>query len=92
MLFDDILTWDNLLHVIGGAAIAGLLIPVYWNASLFPLCVFVTWCAWGLLREQAQSKDEGFFSGTKNFHKTCEGLSWGFGGLIATIIPLLFIL
>lgn len=91
MIFDDIFTTDNLLHVVGGAAIAGLLTPVYWSPSMLPLCVLVAWCTWGLLREQAQSSGKGFFSGVKSFHKICEGVAWGIGGLIGAAIPLLFI-
>ena len=90
MILDDVLTMDNLLHVVGGAAIAGLLLPAYWNIAYLPLCVFIAWCTWGLLREQAQLKDKGFFSGVQSFHKICEGLAWGVGGLLMSALPLLF--
>ena len=87
----DVFTIDNLLHILGGAALAALLLPAYWAPWSLPLCAMVAWGAWGLLREQAQSMDEGFWSGVKHARKITEGLSWGVGALLGAGIPILIL-
>ena len=87
----DIFTIDNGLHALGGAAIAALLLPAYWMPEVLPVCAWLTWSVWGLLREQAQSMDENdFFVPFKRWHKFVEGMAWGAGALVGTGLPLYF--
>ena len=89
-MLDDVFTWDNVLHVLGGAAIAALLLPAYWRPETLPLCAWAAWSIWGLLREQAQSRDKkDFFVPFKEWHKFCEGMAWGVGALVGTAVPIL---
>lgn len=69
---------DNVLHVLTGGALAGLIMWNYWFAG--PVFLVV-----GFLREQAQHKKEGFF-GWVNPHRLLEAASWGVGGLAASIV------
>lgn len=85
----DLFTLDNLFHFLGGAGLAALLLPAFWWPWLLPLQGSLLSAAWGLLREQAQSRDEGFWSGVKNPHKIAEGLTWGIGALLGLGIPIL---
>jgi hypothetical protein len=82
---------DNALHIIGGAAIASLLLPAYWQPWALPLCAWAAWSIWGLLREQAQSMDENdFWVPFRRWRKFVEGMTWGVGALIGTGIPIYF--
>ena len=73
ILTDDIFTFDNLLHALGGAALAA---PFWiWNPSFG--VIFAVWTVFGLLREQAQSSWSALF---KSLHKWLEAIAWGVGG------------
>jgi hypothetical protein len=88
----DVFTIDNLLHILGGAALAALLLPAYWSPWSLPICCWVAWSIWGLLREQAQSMDANdFWIPFRSWHKTAEGLSWGVGALLGAGIPILIL-
>ncbi len=72
----EVFTLDNLFHFLGGAALAAPL--WYWHPSAW--VVAGVWAIWGLLREQGQSKDEGWLRPFTRIHKWIEGISWGVGG------------
>ena len=91
-LTEEVFTLDNLLHLLGGAALAAPL----WMANPNSAIVAGIWSVWGLLREQGQSKDQGWIGaffyeeGGFKWHKLIEGLAWGVGGgalmLVANLV------
>lgn len=71
-----------ILHIAGGALMA---VAVMYQDYLIVAVIAV----WGLLREQAQHRDEGFF-GWINGHRLFEASQWVIGASLGTIGWLLF--
>lgn len=69
---------DSALHAIAGAALAAAL---YWLApwSIAPVVLFV-----GLMREQAQHRDEGLI-GWVSWHRLGEAAMWGVGAAVLVV-------
>jgi hypothetical protein len=73
---------DLALHALGGAALASAL----WYGggwSIAPVVLFV-----GLLREQAQHRDDGII-GWISWHRLAEAGAWALGALIAVSVAAL---
>jgi len=78
---------DNLLHILGGAA---LTVPLVLTSNINPFVVFFVFSAWGLLREQAQKNQRGRTFRENwieiwNTHKLIEGTTWGIGAFIVSM-------
>jgi len=76
---------DNLLHVAGGALLA---LPL---ANSNPAVLFFVFSIWGLLREQAQKHSqimsfEYNWIEVWNMEKLIEGISWGIGAFLSSLI------
>ena len=77
---------DIALHIIGGAVIALLIIPVVW----WKIAIVST--IYGLLREQAQHRHQGwvgaFYDTIRGvrWNRLIEGLAWGVGGAIGGLV------
>jgi len=81
---------DHSLHILGGAAIV---MPMILWPSL--PSTFLSTLVWGLLREQAQRKDDGFIGaffhpGTAEvrWNKVSEAVAWAVGAILAHIVVL----
>ena len=86
---DDVFSKDNLWHSLGGVAFALVLMTGYWFPWSLVLTVPVSVTAFGLLREQAQSHEEGWRLPFTRLHKLLEGFAWGVGAGIAMTVGLI---
>lgn len=84
-LRDRVFSLDNLLHVLGGTALAA---PIMLSGGHYGAVAGI-WTLWGLLREQGQSMDEGWWAWLKP-HKLVEGASWSVGPLVWGLVEWLF--
>ncbi len=64
------------LHILGGAAFACAILACEW--AIIPAVLI-----FGLLREQAQHRDQGWF-GWITGHRLWEACQWGVGAAVAT--------
>jgi len=69
----DLLTFDNLLHITGGASLAWLASYDYWFTAVLLLCIL------GWLREGAQHRKDGQWVGWITYRRMGEALAWGVG-------------
>lgn len=73
---EDVFTWDNALHVAGGAALSSLLLlPLWYSAPL----VFLIW---GWMREGAQHREDGAWIGFVTPGRATEAVAWSVGAAI----------
>ena len=72
----DILTLDNLLHIVGGILLSGLLAFNSWVA------VGLVFLAWGYLREGARHRKDGQWIGWVTPKRFVEAVMWGVGGCV----------
>lgn len=69
---------NTALHITGGAAFACAML---WSEWMIIPAVLI----FGLLREQAQHRDDGFF-GWITGHRLWEAIQWGIGAAVATLL------
>jgi len=77
---EDILTWDNFGHIIGGAFIGWIAYQNSWLATGGVLLIL------GYLREGAQHRDEGAWIGWITPRRLTEAFTWGLGGGLAHLL------
>ncbi len=74
---------DNALHGAGGCGMAALVfVPAVWLPWWPYLAVPLVWMGWGMFREQAQHREQGWL-GWFNGPRLLEAASWGIGGVVA---------
>ena len=75
---------DNALHMAGGFGMSlPILLPLVW-LPWWTICITLPIVVWGfgLFREQAQHRDEGWF-GWFSGPRVLEASSWGIGAAVA---------